>query len=224
MAPRPEDAAAALLERAGVAHLKPLLQREALMDVPLLRSMGAHTLLESLEHLGVEPAAATALAAALWPNLGWDEPVEGLRRSRGSRESRSDDEWELVQAGEGEEKEEEEGDELQLEDNGDDDDSDGPLLEENPHEEGEEEDELQLEDNGGDEGEASDDLMLEENVGEESGGSGGELCLELNEEAPAEYALSRASRGEGGDASPTPGQKKKPTHHARPPAKKATIC
>ena len=155
-----------ILQKAGCTNLAPLLKEEALEDVKLLKSMGADVLFQSLQELGVEAKAATALTAALFPELAWDEPCKG---------SDSDDEWLLVGA-EGKfttassaaaaDSEEED---LQLEENAASDEEDGPLLEDNacetggatPADDDDDDDELELEDNA----EAEDDeLMLEDNA------------------------------------------------------------
>ena len=53
-----DDAVVRLLEQHRLTQLKPLLQREQLMDLPLLRSMGAAQLVQSLGELGVEARSA----------------------------------------------------------------------------------------------------------------------------------------------------------------------
>ena len=166
-----------LLKRLNLNHLHPLLKEEEIDDVELMRSLGAGTLFQSLRELGIEAKAVTALTAALFPDIAWDEP---------RKRSDSDDEWLMVDA-DGKiaaaAAAESEDDDLQLEENaaGDDEDGDGPLLEDNPCEcsgaaaaDDDDDDELQLEDNG-DEADDDDDLMLEENHGGEEVTGGGAL-------------------------------------------------
>jgi len=179
------------LKRSGASQLLPLLKREELDDLPLLRSVGATQLKQSLAELGADATLVAKLAKALFP---------GHERSS---EGRSSGEWLLIDS-EGvvqaeDDDDDETGEDLQLEENGmeeDEGEGDELCLEENPEEE-EGEDELQLEDNADElqleDNDDDDDLMLEDNDDEADGG--GELCLELNEDEDDEDGLQLESNG-----------------------------
>ena len=194
-----------ILRTTKLTHLQPLFEREALTDVPLLKSMGPSQLVRSLGEIGLKPAEATALTAALFPDIPWDEPL-----AKGSG-SGSDDEWlivgedgQLAPCAEPPHKQASSSDEedgLQLEANpAEDDDDDGPQLECNGDDtaagdDDDDDDALTLEPNlGDDDDDDDDDLQLEEN------GDDDELQLEDQpDEGEEDELMLEDNGGDDGD-------------------------
>ena len=168
----------AILKEAGAESLAPLLKKEALEDVDLLRSIGAASLVESLNEAGGEQAKVASFVAALFPGLGWEEPVDSGAGPT-IRKSSSDDEWLLVdnettsnsplskqQLKRQRQRQQQQQMQADAKAPSDDDaDADGLQLEENPADNDDDDDELALEENPEEEEEADDDdgLQLEEN-------------------------------------------------------------